>query len=318
MKSDPPSAPSAYLIAGPTASGKSALALAIAEACNGAIINTDSMQVYNTLNVLTARPSAQDIARVPHHLYGHVDVARDYSVGQWISDVAEVLDTVRTAGKIPVFAGGTGLYFRALRQGIADIPDIPAALREDLRARLATQGSQALYAELQARDPVLAARLHPNDPQRILRGLEVVAATGHPLSAWQNDKHPALLPDPAMCLLLMPSRTWLYARCNARFDAMLEDGKAQAEVAALVAKNLPPDAMAMRALGVNELAAVAGGTMEYPAAIAQAQMQTRRYAKRQMTWFRNQLVGWPRFTEQDYEEKFAKIFSFISKNQLTT
>lgn len=313
MKPDMSSAPSAFLIAGATASGKSALALAIAEAFNGVIINADSMQVYDTLQVLTARPDAADLARVPHYLYGHVSPQSDYSVGHWVADAAAALAKARANGQIPVFTGGTGLYFRALLHGLADIPDIPAAVREDLRARLEEEGVLALHAELKTRDPKLAARLHPNDPQRILRGLEVVEATGRALSDWQADTQEPLLSEPAACLMLAPSRDWLYARCDARFEAMLADGAAQAEVAALSALHLPPQAMALKALGVAELQAVARGEMELETAIAQAQMHTRRYAKRQMTWFRNQMPDWASFTEQDYEDNFANIFSFISK-----
>ena len=313
MKPDTSSAPSVFLIAGATASGKSALALAIAEAFNGAIINADSMQVYDTLQVLTARPDAADLARVPHYLYGHISPKSDYSVGHWIKDATAALTKVRADGQIPVFTGGTGLYFRALLQGLADIPDIPADVREGLRARFEKEGVQALHAELKTRDPKLATRLHPNDPQRILRGLEVVEATGRVLSDWQADTQEPLLSELATCLMLAPSRDWLYSRCDARFEAMLANGSAQAEVAALSALNLPSEAMALKALGVAELNAVAGGEMELETAITQAQMHTRRYAKRQMTWFRNQMSDWASFTEQDYEDNFANIFSFISK-----
>ena len=313
MKPDTSSAPSVFLIAGATASGKSALALAIAEAFNGAIINADSMQVYDTLQVLTARPDAADLERVPHYLYGHISPKSDYSVGHWIKDATAALTKVRANGQIPVFTGGTGLYFRALLQGLADIPDIPADVREGLRARFEKEGVQALHAELKTRDPKLASRLHPNDPQRILRGLEVLEATGRALSDWQADKQEPLLSEPATCLMLAPSRDWLYARCDARFETMLADGSAQAEVAALSALKLPPEAMALKALGVAELQAVASGGMELETAIAQAQMHTRRYAKRQMTWFRNQMSDWASFNEQDYEDNFANIFSFISK-----
>ena len=313
MKPDTSSAPSVFLIAGATASGKSALALAIAEAFNGAIINADSMQVYDTLQVLTARPDAADLGRVPHYLYGHISPKSDYSVGHWIKDATAALTKVRANGQIPVFTGGTGLYFRALLQGLADIPDIPADVREGLRARFEKEGVQALHAELKTRDPKLASRLHPNDPQRILRGLEVLEATGRALSDWQADKQEPLLSELATCLMLAPSRDWLYARCDARFETMLADGSAQAEVAALSALKLPPEAMALKALGVAELQAVASGGMELETAIAQAQMHTRRYAKRQMTWFRNQMSDWASFNEQDYEDNFANIFSFISK-----
>ena len=280
------------------------MALAIAEAFNGVIINADSMQVYDTLQVLTARPDAADLGRVPHYLYGHISPKSDYSVGHWIKDATAALTKVRANGQIPVFTGGTGLYFRALLQGLADIPDIPADVREGLRARFEKEGVQALHAELKTRDPKLASRLHPNDPQRILRGLEVLEATGRALSDWQADKQEPLLSEPAICLMLAPSRDWLYARCDARFETMLADGSAQAEVAALSALKLPPEAMALKALGVAELQAVASGGMELETAIAQAQMHTRRYAKRQMTWFRNQMSDWA-----SSQSKITKIIS---------
>ena len=317
MKPDMSSAPLAFLIAGPTASGKSTLALAIAEAFNGSIINADSMQVYDTLQVLTARPDEADLERVPHYLYGHVAPQADYSVGHWIADVSVALAQVRANKQIPIFTGGTGLYFKALLHGLADIPDIPAGLREGLRARLTDEGVHALHAELETRDPELAARLHPNDTQRILRGLEVVEATGRKLSDWQVDAQSPILSEQITCLMLAPSRDWLYARCDERFQTMLADGAAQAETAALSALHLPPQALALKALGVSELQAVADDGMDVEAAIMQAQMRTRRYAKRQMTWFRNQMSDWPRFNEQDYADNYAKIFSFISKKLLT-
>ena len=312
MKSDMSSTPSAFLIAGPTASGKSALALAIAEAFNGAIINADSMQVYDTLQVLTARPDAADLVRVPHYLYGHVSPQSDYSVGHWVMDATAAMAQVRANGQVPVFTGGTGLYFRALLHVLADIPDIPARLREGLRQRLEDDGVHALHAELHARDPKLATRLHPNDPQRILRGLEVVEATGRALSDWQADKQAPLLSEPATCLMLAPARDWLYARCDARFQTMLADGAVQAEIAALSALNLPPQAMVLKALGLAELQAVADDGMDVEAAIAQAQMHTRRYAQRQMTWFRNQIekpdVILAQYSERNKEEISSYTF----------
>ena len=299
------------LIAGATASGKSALALALAEQLNGCIINADSMQVYDTLHVLTARPPRQDLRRAPHVLYGHVPVAAPYSVGAWQAAALAEIDAATARGQRPILVGGTGLYFRSLTQGLADIPDIPEALRDGLRARAEAEGLAALYNELQAVDAALAARLPSTDKQRILRGLEVYEATGTPLTAWQEATPAAPLTD-YTGILLMPERDWLYGRCNARFEAMLEDG-ALAEVETLWALNLPPDATALKALGVADLMALLHGEIDRETAMAQAQQATRRYAKRQMTWFRNQMSDWQSFSEKDYENNFAKIFSFISK-----
>ena len=299
------------LIAGATVSGKSALALALAEQLNGRIINADSMQVYDTLDVLTARPPREDLRRAPHVLYGHVPVAAPYNVGQWQAAALAEIKAAQAAGQRPIIVGGTGLYFKSLTTGLADIPDIPDAIRNGLRARLNTDGAAALYGELERVDAPLAARLPPTDTQRILRGLEVFEATDQPLSVWQAQPLDAPLSD-YLGLLLMPAREWLYARCNQRFDAMLEAG-ALAEVEQIWALNLPPDTMALKALGVADLMAFLHGEIDRDTAIAQAQQATRRYAKRQMTWFRNQMSAWPRFSEQEYENNFAKIFSFISK-----
>ena len=299
------------LIAGATASGKSALALALAEQFNGRIINADSMQVYDTLDVLTARPPRVDLRRAPHALYGHVPVAAPYSVGQWQAAALAEIEAAQAAGQRPIIVGGTGLYFKSLTEGLVDFPDIPDNIRNALRARLEDAGLPALYAELERVDTPLAARLPPTDRQRILRGLEVFEATAQPLSVWQAQPQTAPLSD--YCgLLLMPDRDWLYARCNQRFEEMLAAGTL-AEVERVWALNLPPDTTALRALGVAELMALLQGEIDRDTAIAQAQQATRRYAKRQMTWFRNQMDGRQSFSEQDYANNFAKIFSFISK-----
>ncbi len=299
------------LIAGPTASGKSALALALAEKLNGCIINADSMQVYDTLDVLTARPPREDLRQAPHQLYGHVPVTAPYSVGQWQAAALVEIEAAHRRGERPIIVGGTGLYFKSLTDGLADIPDIPDTIRADLRARFESDGLAALYAELQKSDADLAARLPATDKQRILRGLEVYEATGRALSEWQKQKPTAPLSD--YCgLLLMPERAWLYQRCDRRFKAMLEAGAIE-EVEHLWALNPPTDATAMKALGVSEIIAMLTGEIDREKAIAQAQQATRRYAKRQMTWFRNQMSDWQNFSEQDYENNFSKIFSFISK-----
>ncbi len=322
--------PQMVLIAGPTASGKSAVALALAERINGCIINADSMQVYDTLRVLTARPDANDLARVPHRLYGHVRVgapygvgsysAGPYSVSKWQKQAIAEIRACQTEGRVPIITGGTGLYFKSLTDGLVEIPDIPGTVRQALVARLADEGAAALHGELAVCDPDLAARLPPSDRQRILRGLEVFTATGTPLSQWQARQPGALTaaPDlpPALKLLVIPDRQWLYARCDRRFMQMLEAG-ALAEVAALLALELSPNHPLMKAIGVAELAAYLAGTVDLETAQAQAQQQTRRYAKRQMTWFRNQIIAWNLFNEKDYESNFHNIFSFISRNYLT-
>lgn len=302
-------------IAGPTASGKSALALALAQRLNGHIINADSMQVYEGLRVLTARPPAEDEALCPHHLYGHIAPDLAYSVGQWQQQALQAMAQAQAEQALPILVGGTGLYFHSLTHGLADIPDIPDMVRDDLRARLESAGHAALHKELAQADPILAARIHENDTQRILRGLEVVVFTGRPLSDWQNE--PAIAPAPAAVkILLMPARDWLYARCDRRFETMLEAG-AGAEVAAFMARAIAPDRPAMKALGLAEIAAWQAGELSLETALAQAQRQTRRYAKRQMTWFRHRMADWHVFSEKDFEHNFDKIFSFISKIGLT-
>ena len=280
----------AVLIAGPTASGKSALALDLAAACGGTVINTDSMQVYRDLRVLTARPTPAEEARVPHRLYGHADAAVNYSAGMWVADAAAVLAEARAAGRLPIFVGGTGLYFKALTRGLSAVPPIAAAVRDDVRARLDRDGPEALHRELERRDPVMAERLKPRDRVRIARALEVVEATGRSLADWHRDGLPPLLPPAAtVAVFLAPEREVLYARINARFEAMLEQG-ALAEVAALAARGLDPLLPAMKAHGVPALIRHLRGEISREAAITIGQTDTRHYAKRQFTWFRHQLA----------------------------
>jgi tRNA dimethylallyltransferase len=277
------------LIAGPTASGKSALALELAERAGGTIINTDSMQVYRDLRVLTARPAPDEEARVPHRLYGHVDATVNFSAGAWLADAAKVLGEARTQNRLPIFIGGSGLYFKALTRGLSAVPPIPAEIREAVRARLDHDGVEALHAELARRDPVSAERLKPRDRSRIARALEVVEATGRSLTDWHREGLPPLLPPGTFAaLFLAPEREALYARIDARFDAMLQAG-ALDEVARLAARGLDPLLPAMKAHGVPPLIRHLSGeiTLEEAADIAKA--DTRHYAKRQFTWFRHQL-----------------------------
>lgn len=277
------------LIAGPTASGKSALALTLAENRGGVVVNADSMQVYKDLRVITARPSARDEARAPHRLYGHVDATENYSVGRWLGEAEAALAAAQAAGHIPIFVGGTGLYFKALTRGLAAIPPIPAALRAYIRARIDTLGAPALHRELATRDPETAARLFPGDRVRIARALEVLEATGRSITSW----HAAGLPPPiepkrALKLFLAPPRDELYRRIDARFEAMIEAG-ALDEVQRLAARRLDPLLPAMKAHGVPWLMRHLSGELPLAAAAEAAKKDTRHYAKRQLTWFRHQL-----------------------------
>jgi tRNA dimethylallyltransferase len=290
---DSAGAPPAVLIAGPTASGKSALALRLAERIGGAVINADSMQVYGDLAVITARPTAAEQARVPHLLYGHVDAAVNYSVGQYVADAGRALAEVRRSQRVAIFAGGTGLYFKALTAGLAAVPPIPADIRVGVRARLAQNGAVALHAELQRRDPVSAARLNPNDRTRVARALEVIAATGRSLTAWQQEGLPALIdPARAVRIFIAPDRAALYGRIDARFATMLAAG-ALDEVRRLAARQLDPLLPAMKAHGVPWLIRHLAGEISLVAAADKARQDTRHYAKRQFTWFRHQLGDWP-------------------------
>ena len=285
--------PSAILIAGPTASGKSALALALAEKLGGTVVNADSMQIYRDLRVITARPSPAEEARVPHRLYGHLDAAENYSVGRWCRDVGETLAEIAAQGRIPILVGGTGLYFKALTSGLAAVPPITADIRGHVRGRLQSEGVAVLYAELTERDPLTARRLMPNDRSRISRALEVVLATGRSLTDWHRQGVPALV-DPARAIkvFLTCERKQLVARIETRFAAMLKLG-ALDEVRALAARALDPLLPAMKAHGVPWLIRHLNGEISLDAAAAGAIMDTRRYAKRQLTWFRNQMKDWP-------------------------
>jgi tRNA dimethylallyltransferase len=284
----------AVLIAGPTASGKSALALAVAERLGGVIINTDSMQVYRDLAIITARPGAADAARAGHLLYGHVDAAENYSVGRFVADAAAALIQARTQSRVPVFAGGSGLYFKALTRGLAAIPPVDAAIRTAIRARLEAGGVAALHVELARRDPATAARLNPADRIRIARALEVFEATGRAISDWHRDGLPPLLePAHVAKVFLAPERAALYRRIDARFDAMLAAGALE-EVRALHARRLDPLLPAMKAHGVPWLIRHLEGEMPLTAAAEAGKRDTRHYAKRQFTWFRHQLADWPR------------------------
>jgi tRNA dimethylallyltransferase len=282
----------ALLIAGPTASGKSALALRLAEQHGGVVINADSMQVYRDLRILTARPTPDEEARAPHRLYGHVDGAENYSAGRFCRDAADVLAEARAKGLLPIVVGGTGLYFRALTAGLAAIPPVAPDIRESLRARLAQEGVEALHAELARCDPASAARLMVRDRTRILRALEVFVATGRPLSDWHREEMPAVI-DPARALkfFLDVDRDELWRRIDRRFDVMLKEGAIE-EVRALDARGLPEHLPVMKAHGVPWLRRYLHGLLGLDEAAEAGKADTRHYAKRQVTWFRNQMPGW--------------------------
>jgi tRNA dimethylallyltransferase len=279
----------AVLIAGPTASGKSALALELAQKRGGMVVNTDSMQVYRDLRVLTARPTEAEEAAVAHRLYGHVDAAINFSAGSWVADAANALDEARARKRVPIFVGGTGLYFKALTRGLSAIPPIPPEIRERVREMLAHDGVEALHAELARCDPLSAERLKPRDRTRIARALEVREATGRSIADWHRDGLPPPLPPGSFqALFLAPERDALYARIDARFDAMLKAG-ALAEVERLAARKLDPLLPAMKAHGVPVLIRHLKGEIALAEAAEIGRADTRRYAKRQFTWFRHQL-----------------------------
>lgn len=293
------------LIAGPTASGKSALAFALAQEIGGTIVNADSMQVYRDLRVITARPAPQEEAAVPHRLYGHVDAAENYSVGRWLADVGPALEAVRAAGRVPILVGGTGLYFKAMTQGLSSVPPVPAEVRAAVRARLDAEGPVALHAELAGRDPSSAA-LKPGDRTRIARALEVLEATGRPLSQWHRDGLPPLIDaSGAVKVFLAPERPELRKRIDARFDAMLAAGALE-EVRALSVRKLDPLLPAMKAHGVPWLIRHLDGEIALAEAAEGAKADTRRYTKRQFTWVRHQLSDWTWVAPEGARDKILK------------
>jgi tRNA dimethylallyltransferase len=277
----------AVLIAGPTASGKSAAALALAQEIGGVVINADSMQVYREAPILTAQPLADDKARTPHLLYGHVSVRQAYSVGQWRDDAVAALAEARAMQRTPIFVGGTGLYFMALTDGLADIPLTPPEIRDAARALLDDIGVEALHARLSERDPLTASRLRPSDPQRVLRAFEVLEATGRPLAAWQDAPAEPLLRDAKIAAFVLdPPRAELRLRIAARFEAMVDQGGLEE---AQQLEGLDPALPAAKLLGLRPLQALAAGNLSRGEALDAAITGTRQFAKRQMTWFRHRM-----------------------------
>ncbi|MGY5775436.1 tRNA (adenosine(37)-N6)-dimethylallyltransferase MiaA [Rhizobium sp. LEGMi135b] len=287
----------AILITGPTASGKSALAVELARSHNGVVVNADSMQVYDTLRVLTARPSEADMEGIPHHLYGHVPAGQAYSTGVWLREAGALVERLRDEGRMPVFVGGTGLYFKALAGGLSDMPEIPPDIRNQLRDRLLAEGPEVLHRELAVRDNAVAETLNPQDGQRIVRALEVVEATGRSIAAFQGKTGPMVIdPNRARKIVVLPERAVLHERINGRFEMMLAMG-AEAEVRALLALDLPPEMPVMKAIGVAQIAAMLRGEMTRAEVAENGAAATRQYAKRQMTWFRNQMdESWERLS----------------------
>ncbi|HLY04235.1 MAG TPA: tRNA (adenosine(37)-N6)-dimethylallyltransferase MiaA [Rhizomicrobium sp.] len=295
----------AVLIAGPTASGKSAAALAVAEQINGALINADSMQVYREARILTARPAEAALARAPHFLYGHVSVREPYSAARYQSDASGALANARAGGKVPIFVGGTGLYFQALTQGLADVPKIPDAVRNDVRTRREAIGAEAFYQGLVARDPDSAARLRASDSQRVLRAAEVLDATGMPLAHWQQRSGTAPLAGARVArFVLSPPRAELYRRIELRFDRMIEEGALE-EARSL--GGLDPALPSAKILGLRQLLAVPGGARTLDEAAVAAKTATRHYAKRQLTWFRHRMADWVWIEATDAREIAAQM-----------
>ncbi|HEY3697426.1 tRNA (adenosine(37)-N6)-dimethylallyltransferase MiaA [Phenylobacterium sp.] len=300
--------PRIWLIAGPTASGKSALALRLAERDGGEIVNADALQLYADLRVLSARPDPAEEARAPHHLFGVADAADGWSTGRWLRAATDVLADIAARGRDAIVVGGAGLYFHVLTHGLAEIPAVPADVRRQAAADFEALGEAAFRDRLAAADPAAARRIAPGDRQRLSRAWEVFAATRTALSDWQARTTPTLAPGAWRAIALEPPRAALYARCDARFEAMVAAGALE-EAAALLARGLDPALPAMKAVGLRELGDFLRGEADLPAATAAARQQTRRYAKRQLTWLRNQIPGWPRLDAADPEGQWRQFLA---------
>lgn len=301
----------AILIAGPTASGKSAVASRLASAFNGVVVNADSMQVYRELRILTARPSPEEESQCPHRLYGHRSAAQTYSTGTWAREAAGVIADAERSGRLPVFVGGTGLYFRAVLQGLSPVPAIPSSIRTRWRGEARKRSAAGLHAELRRVDPVMAERLGPTDPQRIVRALEVIEATGRSLAEWQSVPGQPLIEEAdTMRIVVDMDRARLYERCNQRTDRMMEAGALE-EARALIALGLDGALPAMRALGVRPLMEHVRGEVPLADAVERVKTETRHYAKRQLSWLRSNMIAWNWFCAKQSESLEDRIFSFI-------
>ena len=300
------------MIYGPTAAGKSAAALALAEQLGGTVINADSMQVYSDLRVVTARPGADDEARAPHCLYGIVDGRERASVASWLGLAAEVVHEARNAGSLPIIVGGTGMYLQAARDGIAPIPEVPEEINQACFDELAARGGAAFRAELSKVDEKTASRLFDRDSQRLVRAMGVVRATGRPISAWQTDPHQGALAGEAIPISVMPPRADTYARIDRRFSQMMTEGAVE-EVEALAERGLDPSLPVMKAIGVREILAMQAGTISRSRAIELVSRDSRHYAKRQMTWMRNNYRAQITLKKK-LSKRFVKdIFSILLK-----
>ena len=297
------------MVAGPTASGKSALAIDLAQAFDGVVINADSMQIYRDLSIVTACPDEEERAQAPHCLYNVLDGAEACSVGKWLSLVTDEVAAVRARGKLPILCGGTALYLNAAHHGMSEIPAVPEAIHQAVIAEHKEKGGAWMLDQLGLCDPSIAERLTAGDSQRITRALEVYRHTGRPLSEWQNDAPKGALSGKAFNFFIAPERAYLYERINHRFAAMWEAG-ALAEVEALIARNLDAKLPIMKAVGVPQIANYLSGSTDKDTAIAEAQMQSRRYAKRQFTFFRNNFIT-NYLMETTYSER--KNLEFFSK-----
>jgi tRNA dimethylallyltransferase len=302
--------PPIILIAGPTASGKSALALRLAQQVGGEIVNADALQLYADLQILSARPSEEEAALAPHHLFGVADGADGWSVGRWLRQAESVLSGIAARGRVAIVVGGTGLYFRALTKGLAETPAIPPAIEAAAGQLFDDAGEAAVRDELRAADPEAEARIAARDRQRLVRALAVARSTGRPLSAWQAETQPNLPADVWRGVVVEPPRDALYARCDTRLERMVNDG-AVAEAVALMARDLDPRLPAMKAVGLRELAQAASGHASLAAATAAARMATRHYAKRQLTWFRHQTPDWPRIDAETPEEQWRQFLALV-------
>ncbi len=303
---------SAILIHGPTASGKSALSVALAKRLDGEVINADSMQVYSDLRVISARPSEREMDDVPHYLFGHIRAEERYSTGRWLEDIKPVIQDVQRRGKVPIVIGGTGLYHLCLVKGLSDIPPVPDDIRSEV-STLAKQGAGVLHERLRAVDPDGAGRLEVKDRQRVSRALEVFFATGRSIASFQNNRtKPVLSEGEWMGIALTPPRARLYARIDRRFEGMLMEG-AMEEARHLLALNLSDELPIMRAHGVPWLLAYLRGELSAEAAADHAKRDTRRYAKRQFTWIGRQFPFWPRIPSISVEERLRVIFALYKE-----